>query len=83
MNVDALLVDNAYVAPDNTQPEQIHSITSQLLDDNSANNAPVKLIDAPEYGVVWQDTGKSSSKFGHQTQHKKNSATAKNAAKKP
>ena len=82
VNVDALLVDNAYVAPDNTQPEQIHSITSQLLDDNSANNAPVKLIDAPEYGVVWQDTGKSSSKFGHQTQHKKNSATAKNAAKK-
>lgn len=82
VNVDALLVDNAYVAPDNTPPEQIHSITSQLLDDNSTNNTPVKLIDAPEHGVVWQDTGKSSSKFAHQTQHKKNSATAKNAAKK-
>lgn len=75
-------VDNTYVEPDNTQPEQIHSITSQLLDDNSTNNTPVKLIDAPEHGVVWQDTGKSSSKFPHQTQHKKNSATAKNAAKK-
>lgn len=75
-------VDNTYVEPDNTQPEQTHSIASQLPDDNSTNNTPVKLIDAPEHGVVWQDTGKSSSKFPHQTQHKKNSATAKNAAKK-
>ena len=75
-------VDNTYVEPDNTQPEQTHSIASQLPDDNSTNNTPVKLIDAPEHGVVWQDTGKSSSKFAHQTQHKKNSATAKNAAKK-
>lgn len=75
-------VDNTYVEPDNTQPEQTHSIASQLPDDNSTNNTPVKLIDAPEHGVVWQDTGKSSSKFAHQTQHKKNSTTAKNAAKK-